>query len=323
MPKISVIIPAYNASQYIEKCLLSLKKQIFRDFETIVVDDCSSDETFNIASKYAQVVRLNKNSGEGAARNAGAKAASGEILVFSDADVVFPQTWLLKISERFKDPAIKCVGGGYCGSIGDSFIECFAFFELCFRRRNFPDFVETLVSNNFGCYRDIFFESGGFPEQYKCEDLRLSFEISKKYSIFWDKNNGVYHHFRSDKSAYFKQQFYFSRDTVWTYYQCPKLFFHKTHQGRMIHLEVLAIIFLLLFLFIDYRISVYLLIVVFLINAGYLIFLWKNKLNAFKSLAIIILRDLICSCGIFFGILLIFKDLGLRFFKSRPLNKEI
>lgn len=174
-----MIIPAHNAENYIEKCLLSLNEQIFKDFEVIVVDDGSLDRTCEIASRYAKVIRSNNKLGEGAARNLGAQNAKGEILAFTDADVVLPKDWLAKIIKNMETHNVKCVGGGYAGSIGNSFMEMFAYLELAYRRKDMPEFVNTLVCNNFACSRDVFFEFGGFPEKFKCEDLRLSFEISK------------------------------------------------------------------------------------------------------------------------------------------------
>lgn len=312
MSKVSVIIPAYNAERYIEKCLLSLTNQTFEDFEIIVVDDGSNDKTCEIASRYARVIKSTENLGEGAAKNLGAKESKGEILAFTDADVVLPVDWIEKIIKSIKIYDIKCVGGGYCGSIGNSFMERFAYLELSHRRRNVAGFVNTLVSNNFACDRSVFLEFGGFPRKYKAEDLRLSYLISKKYKIYWDKDNGVYHHFRNDLKGYLKQQYYFARDTVWTYYYMPELFFSKTHQGHSIYIECGLLFFCLLLLPVWPEAIILAIIAVAIVNLPFLHFISKQKLNVGRSFGLIVLRDVTAVIGILSGIRLLIGQIFKR-----------
>jgi len=317
MPQICVIIPAYNAAVDMESCLLSLKQQSFKDFEIIVVDDGSTDKTFEIAQKYSKVIRSEKNSGEGYARNLGARNTQAQILAFSDADVIMPENWLKNISEDMRLPQVKAVAGGYSGSLGNSFMEKFAYLELENRRRNVPEFVSTAVSNNFACYRDVFFEFKGFPEKYKCEDLRLSFLISRKYKIFWDKHNGVLHHFRSSLQSYLKQQYYFGRDTVWSYYQYPGMLKEKTHQGRGLYLEIISLFFLLISLAVSMQASfVFLLIIIFL-NYNLLVCFKQNKLPVLKCLGVILARDLVCLISIFSGIVLALRDVSKKILRGK------
>ncbi len=314
MPKVSVIIPAYNAEQLIEKCLLSLNEQTFRDFETIVVDDCSKDRTYEIASQYAHVLRNEKNLGVGESRNVGARGSRGEILVFTDSDVVAPPQWLHRIIDTMTQLDLKCVGGGYCGSIGSSFIQDYAYLELEFRRANLGGFVNTLVSNNFACHRELFFEYGGFPaDEYKCEDLRLTYQISRKHRVFWDKENGVFHHFRNSLKGYLRQQYLYSRDTVITYYEFPKLFLTKTHQGRSVYLETILAFLLIctlaasFFRPIGFLGASILLLIIFLVKLQFLTFLHSKGLNVIKGAAVSLLRDVVSIAGIFPGILLCIK----------------
>lgn len=88
---VSVIIPAYNAEKYIDKCLISVLQQTYKDMEIIVVNDGSTDSTESIVKKYCdekQNIRLfsQKNQGVSAARNQGIANANGEFLFFIDAD---------------------------------------------------------------------------------------------------------------------------------------------------------------------------------------------------------------------------------------------
>ncbi len=93
--KISVIIPAYNVEKYIDRCLSSLMDQTMekKDFELIVVDDCSTDKTYELLKKWEEkypenliLIRLDENSRQGKARNTGLQLASGEYIAFVDSD---------------------------------------------------------------------------------------------------------------------------------------------------------------------------------------------------------------------------------------------
>jgi len=101
-PEISVIIPIYNVASYIEVCLASLVTQSYTDFELVLVDDCSSDDSISLARSVLfeypnvtfQLIAHVKNRGLSAARNTGIKAAKGKYLVFVDSDDWVPQNAL-------------------------------------------------------------------------------------------------------------------------------------------------------------------------------------------------------------------------------------
>ena len=94
MPFFSIVIPAYNTAAYIEATLTSVAEQSFHDFEVIVVDDGSTDDTAVRAARFpfARVVTQN-NQGPGAARNFGVGLSSGQYIAFLDSDDLwFPWT---------------------------------------------------------------------------------------------------------------------------------------------------------------------------------------------------------------------------------------
>jgi len=89
MPKVSVIIPTYNYGQYIDKSIDSVLSQTYTDFEIIVIDDGSTDNTRTIVeTKYRDKVKYiyQENRGAPAARNQGLREAKGDFIVFLDAD---------------------------------------------------------------------------------------------------------------------------------------------------------------------------------------------------------------------------------------------
>lgn len=90
-PKVSVIIPVYNAEKYLRQCLDSIIEQTLKEVEIICVDDGSTDGSVHILKEYSVgdpriKVFLQKNQGAGPARNAAMEAASGEFIAFMDAD---------------------------------------------------------------------------------------------------------------------------------------------------------------------------------------------------------------------------------------------
>ena len=92
--KVSVIVPVYNAQDYLEQCIVSILEQTLQEIEVICVDDSSTDRSLEILKKYEKEdsrmrVLTQPNSGAGAARNRGLSQASGEYLSFLDADDFF------------------------------------------------------------------------------------------------------------------------------------------------------------------------------------------------------------------------------------------
>ncbi len=86
MVKFSIIIPVYNVEQYIEKCLSSVFSQTYKNFEVIVVNDGTKDNSVDIIKKYDVKLINQSNQGLSAARNRGVKEATGEYLIFVDSD---------------------------------------------------------------------------------------------------------------------------------------------------------------------------------------------------------------------------------------------
>lgn len=92
MPRVSIIVPVYNVEDYLEKCLDSILKQNFSDYEVIIVNDGSTDKSAVIATRYVKKYPNNfklisqNNGGLGAARNTGIDNANGEFYLFLDSD---------------------------------------------------------------------------------------------------------------------------------------------------------------------------------------------------------------------------------------------
>ncbi len=118
MPTVSVIIPAYNRANVLDRAVTSVLNQNYQDFEIIVVDDASSDNTQEIVDglndKRIKYIRHDKNSGEAAARNTGIEAAAGKYIASQDSD----DEWLPGKLERqviLLESSPREVGVAYTG----------------------------------------------------------------------------------------------------------------------------------------------------------------------------------------------------------------
>lgn len=115
---VSVIIPVYNKSEYIERCAESLAKQNFSDFEVLFVDDGSTDSSAAICERIAEDDRRfhlirQENAGVSAARNNGIRAASGKYLAFADPDDTVGEDFLSALFYEAQEQRAQITCGGY------------------------------------------------------------------------------------------------------------------------------------------------------------------------------------------------------------------
>ncbi|MBU4376294.1 MAG: glycosyltransferase family 2 protein, partial [Candidatus Omnitrophica bacterium] len=92
MPKVSVIIPAYNCAKFVDGTIISVLKQDFSDYEMVIIDDGSTDNTYEAISRFSdrRIKYIHQiNQGVGAARNTGIQKSNGEYLCFLDCDDIF------------------------------------------------------------------------------------------------------------------------------------------------------------------------------------------------------------------------------------------
>lgn len=102
-PVFSIIVPVYNTKMYLEKCLDSIMNQTFTDFEVIIVNDGSTDDSKDIIAKYPYKVINQKNQGLSMARNNGVKEATGDYLLFLDSDDYIDKDLLKEINKSLSN----------------------------------------------------------------------------------------------------------------------------------------------------------------------------------------------------------------------------
>ena len=128
MPKLSVIVPVYNAVEYLEKCVDSILNQTFKDLELILVDDCSKDESQKLCLKIAKsdrrvvAYKREKNGGIFAARNTGIKLAKGKYITFVDNDDWLDLEMYEKLISVMESDDVDLVSCGFKEIIGDDIV---------------------------------------------------------------------------------------------------------------------------------------------------------------------------------------------------------
>lgn len=173
MTDISVVVPVFNSSNIIEKCLKAIKNQQGIDplrMEIIVVDDASTDSSVAKAvSLCDKLISLQNNSGAAKARNTGAKAAAGNIIVFVDSDVILKPHCLSNLIAIFKtDNKSSATVGTYSERpIDNKFLNVY--------HNAFTRYHHDLSSKEIDWFwgalssirKDVFIETGGFDERYQ------------------------------------------------------------------------------------------------------------------------------------------------------------
>ena len=188
--KISVIVPAYNEEKYIEKTLRSIRDQKTALTYELIVSDCkSNDKTVEIAKKYTDNIVISKKRSIAAARNAGARCAKGEILVFIDADTVLMPDYLEFINSKFeKDELLIALTTGF--KISNKSTKFLLAEKIANEYLDIHSRLSStiLIGVNLCVYRYIFEKIGGFMDVL-LEDAQISRDLEKigKTKFFPDR----------------------------------------------------------------------------------------------------------------------------------------
>lgn len=125
--KVSIVTTAYNIENYIEKCLNSLFSQTHKDIEVILVNDCSTDKTMEIVSKFTdprlKVIHHRENAGAGWARRTGISASTGDYVITVDGDDWLSEDFIEKLVKNAEETGADIVSGGITYIHDDNFEE--------------------------------------------------------------------------------------------------------------------------------------------------------------------------------------------------------
>ena len=107
--KVSIIVPIYNVEKYLERCVTSILNQTYKNIEVLLIDDCSTDRSGEIAKKFEEkdsrcrYIKREKNGGSSATRNTGIENATGEYLSFVDSDDWVSENFISHLINKAKE----------------------------------------------------------------------------------------------------------------------------------------------------------------------------------------------------------------------------
>ncbi|MGC2062614.1 MAG: glycosyltransferase [Thermodesulfovibrionales bacterium] len=180
--RLSVIIPNHNGAGTIGRCLEAAFASRFDDFEVVVVDDCSDDDSVRVIGQFpCRLITLDRRSGSASARNEGARQSSGEVLFFIDADCLLQPDTLSAVDRTITGNEDCVFGGTYTPLPYDR--DFFSVFQSVFinyseTKRVEPDYI---AGHAMAVKRDLFLRQQGFPEVFLpiIEDVEFSHRLRK------------------------------------------------------------------------------------------------------------------------------------------------
>lgn len=182
-PRISVIIPVRNGGAAFQRCLAAVVAAL--PFEIIVVVDGENKDAAQIAEEYdAKLIRLPVCGGPAKARNIGARLATGEILLFVDADVVIEPKTVLQVNRHFKEtPQVAAIFGSYDDEPeARNFLSQYKNLLHHFFHQTAKEEASTFWSGCGSIRRATFLALGGFDEKYRqpaIEDVELGYRLRR------------------------------------------------------------------------------------------------------------------------------------------------
>lgn len=182
--KVSVIVPCYNAEKTLPACLGAINNSDYDNYELIVVDDGSTDGSLQIARQFSdRVIEIGENRGVTAARNQGAREASGEILLFVDSDIILRKDTISRLTEGFSCPETVVYQGVHSKipanpGFGPSYVALEWHFNMAHNLGE-GNIAECFFAECGAIRRDFFWKIGGFDEGFKGAGGE-EFEISQR-----------------------------------------------------------------------------------------------------------------------------------------------
>ncbi len=210
-PKATVVVAAYNASSTIGDCLSSIRELNYPNFETIVVDDGSTDSTSEIANQDGvRTIRI-EHQGLAAARNAGVEAASGEVIAFIDADARADRDWLYHLVETIKRrDAAAAAGPNFAPDPRSARAAAMAAAPgLPQEVRAGDDRLAQLCGCNMAITKAALIKAGGFDPMFATagDDVDLSWRLAASMeTLAYAPGAVVIHERRATLADYLRQQ---------------------------------------------------------------------------------------------------------------------
>ena len=243
----SIIVPVHNSQETLTECLDAIIHSSYKNYELIVIDDKSTDNSAGIARGFpCRIISLETNRGAGASRNIGAREAKNDILLFIDSDIVIKEDSISKIIYQFsgKDSAAGVVGVYSIYNRFPNFLSQYKHMIACYREKICEDINQESCKTAFFALKKEIFDKYRFDESFSrasIEDIEFGRElISSGYSFIQDKSNTVEHVKRFTAVTFLKNQYNRSKDLIKAYLDKKAYkFYHsrkrKNWYSRIIH----------------------------------------------------------------------------------------
>jgi len=190
--KISVIINTYNRAPYLRQALGALQYQTYDDFEVVVVNGPSTDDTDHVLSEFECAIKRRDCASRNisASRNIGIKAAQGEVVAFLDDDAVPDQFWLANIASSFEKYGCSVLGGFVFDNTGSKFQ---ARYILTDRHADSTELEEIYVPQQTFCFPGTgqFLTPMGCNVEFRRRDLVAAGGFDEQYDYFLDETDVV------------------------------------------------------------------------------------------------------------------------------------
>lgn len=229
-PRISVAVCAYNAAATLEECLASIEALHYPDFEIILVNDGSTDDTGAIVARHPRVRVIDiPNGGLAAARNVAWQQATGTIIAYTDADVRVDPDWLTHLVQPFLASDVAAAGGPNVVPPDDPWLA-----QAVARAPGGPTHVlldDRLAEHVPGCNcafrRDALISLGGFNPAFvrAGDDVDICWRIlARGWTIGFSPSALVWHRHRPGVGAYLRQQAGYGEGEEWLVQAHPERF---------------------------------------------------------------------------------------------------
>lgn len=210
-PRISIIVPVYNVEEYIFECIDSILNQTFTDFELILVNDGSNDNSGNICEKYKAIdnrikVIHKQNGGLSDARNEGLKIANGDYIGFVDSDDIISSNMyeiLYNLAEKYNADISSCAMKSFSNnldnnsSINNGNIRMFKGQDII--KAHYEGKLNQISACN-KLYRNNLFEEIKFPKGRIYEDISIIYKLYAKCNTLVESKSDLYFYRRREGS---------------------------------------------------------------------------------------------------------------------------
>ncbi len=314
MEKISIIIPTFNSAKVLVRCLESLSNQTInnKNYEVIVVDDGSNDNTKEVVAKYPVRYIYQHNRGPAAARNNGVMNAEGSIILFTDADCEPQPNWIEEMIKPMDNPQIAGVKGAYKTQQKEIVARLVQIeYEHKYERMKKFKYIDFIDTYSAGYRKEIFLKYNGFDERYpkaSVEDQEFSFRLSHDgHKMVFNPDAIVFHRHSDNLLDYLKKKYKIAFWKAFLLKRHPEKIKTDTHTPQSLKIQMLLSLCTILgfagiFYKPLYHLSAFSLISFLISCIPFVLFSMKrDPAVAFVSPVILFLRSLALSLGLGIG----------------------